>query len=552
MPKKLTKQQEAKLRSKGWRIQMLYYIVNRDTQSIKFKPNPAQKHYFLNRTKRNIILKSRRLGFTTFACMDMFDDAMFTPNFRSLMVAQDDATMHELFEKIKYAWLHFPYKPLYEIDTDRSNQLTVGFKDAPDGSSKSFSTVIVKQSGRGGGYNHVHISEFGKICAKYPEKVKEILSGTFKTVPIDGKLTIESTAEGENNKFHDMFWDAWNRPKDAPKRPTDFTPFFYNWQWDQEEISKVTQPDAQIPDEFKAYQAKHNEQIIKWQEKHKNQPLPYHLRPITDLELTYYFYKWLDSKDWNIHKQEYPTTPEEAFVFSGTKFFDQHVLEKYIPHIKEPHEILNNWHFYYPYQPGHTYAIGADPAGGVGKDSCAAVIMDFTPLKPRVVATFQDNQIEPDTFAYELKAGANHYGLPLLAVESNNHGHATITTLKGIYPNHQLYKQERQEYEETRETEKIGWNTNLATKPKMFFELKTAVNEQLIHIPSKPLLQEMKTYDKTDLNQTKAKEDQTRHWDLLTALAICFQMKTNLQHSHQRVITISPYKKTNNNIHASI
>lgn len=547
--KKLTEEQKANLLKKGWRIQSLYWIVNRDTESVKFKPNSAQKHYFLNRRKRNIILKSRRLGFTTFACMDMMDDAMFTPNYRALMVAQDEPTMHELFEKIKYAWLHFIYKPLYDIDTDRANQLTVGFKDGDKGESLSFSTVIVKQSGRGGGYNHVHISEFGKICAKYPEKVKEILSGTFKTVPIDGKLTIESTAEGENNKFYDMFWDAWDRPTTQIHRPTDFKAFFYNWQWDKEEIAKVTEVDAQIPQEFIIYQTKHNEKCEKYIQTHGQ--LPYYMKPITDLELTYYFYKWLDSKDWNIHMQEYPTTPEEAFVFSGTKFFDQTKLQLLENQVKEP-QVMNDWHYYYPYEPGHVYGMAADPSEGVGKDACAAVIMDFTPIKPRVVATFQNPNIGPDVFALELTTAARSYNFPLLAVERNNHGHATITKLKGIYPERALYKEEREEYEETKETDKIGWHTNLSTKPRMFYDLRTAVNEEQLHIPSKALQMEMRTYDSHNLNQTKAKEDQTRHWDLLTALAICFQMRTRLHQSTQTITVTNYNRKSTKNLHSSL
>jgi len=551
MAKQLTEEQKKNLLNKGWRIQKLYKITTKDAKTITFRPNKAQKHFFLNRTKRNIILKSRQLGFTTFACMDMFDDAMWNTNFNSLLIAQDQDTMHQIFDKVKFAWLHFPYKPLYDLDTDRSNQLTVGFKDGKNGESLSFSSLIVKQSGRAGTFNHVHVSEFGKICAKYPEKVKELLSGTFKAVPIDGKLTIESTAEGENNKFHDMFWDAWDRPEDQIARPTDFKAFFYNWQWDLAEIAKVTEVDAQIPPEFITYQEKHNTLCQKTKEQSPTNELPYYMKEITDLELTYYFYKWLDSKDWNIHMQEYPTTPEEAFVFSGTKFFDMTKLEGLQNQIKEP-QVVNNWHYFYPYEPGHAYAMAADPSEGVGKDSCAAVIMDFTPIRPRVVATFQNNLIGPDVFAHELTSAARQYNFPLLAVERNNHGHATITKLKGVYPEHALYKEEREEYEETKETEKIGWHTNLSTKPKMFYDLRTAVNEEQLSIPSKALQMEMRTYDSHNLNQTKAKEDQTRHWDLLTALAICFQMRSRLHQSTQRIIVTNSRSKTHNNLHTAI
>lgn len=539
------------MKNKNFRLLNYYYITTKESTIIKFFPNKAQKHYLLNRAKRNIILKSRQLGITTFACLDMLDDTLFTQNSNSLLIAQDEATMHHLFDKVFFAWNNSPFKPLFEINTERSNQLTVGFKDNPDGSSRSFSTIMVKQSGRSEMFNNVHISEYGKICAKYPDKVKEIKSGTFKSVPLMGKLTIESTAEGEDGDFATIFWDAWNRPLDQPLRPTDFKPFFYNWQWDTQEISKITQVDAQIPKEFYDYQMKHNEYVQSQLSKDPNNPRNVYLKLITDLELTYYFYKWLDSKDWNIHFQEYPTTPEEAFVSTGSKFFDQFIIRKLLENTKEPN-IINNWHFFKPYISGHTYAIGADPSEGIGKDSCAAVIMDFTPIKPEVVATFACATVPPDIFAYELEQGGKYYNHPLIAVERNNHGHATITRLKDIYPNREIYQEVKEGYEDDKETLRYGWSTNLSTKPKMMYELRTAIQEDLLIIQSKPLLTELRTYSDKQLNNIKSTEEQTSHWDLLIALAICFQMKTKLHLSNQQIRIISPSRQPASNPYSAI
>lgn len=56
--------------------------------------------------------------------------------------------------------------------------------------------MTVSNSGRSGTHNRVHVSEFAKLCAKYPAKADEIITGTIPSVPANGRMDIESTAEG--------------------------------------------------------------------------------------------------------------------------------------------------------------------------------------------------------------------------------------------------------------------------------------------------------------------------------------------------------------------
>jgi hypothetical protein len=58
-----------------------------------------------------------------------------------------------------------------------------------------------------------------------------------------------------------------------------------------------------------------------------------------------------------------------------------------------------------------------------------------------------------------------------VAPERNNQGHATLTKLKEIYPPHLIWKEIKTDKETNQQTEKLGWHTNLATKPKMLFDL---------------------------------------------------------------------------------
>lgn len=497
------------LGSKLWRLNHMYKIQDKRGQAIVFKLNRMQRDFFEKKASRNIILKSRQLGITTYEAVDMLDDVLFTKNFDALMLSYDQTSQLDIFDhKIGFAWENFPekLKPLYEVESDRANKLKFNFGDG------TFSSITVKTMGRSGTYQRLHISEFGKICRESMQKAQEIIRGTIPSVPFHGRVDIESTAEGEIGQFHDMFWEAWNRGE--PTALTEYKAHFYNWTWDDDEISRVD--ILEVSSEFKEIQKLHN---------------------LTDQEISYYYLKWLSlNKNWDDLHQEYPTTPEEAFISSGEKLFDREKLKEF--ETKEGIKI-GDWTYFEPYRSGHTYAIGADPSEGVGGDNAAAVIFDFTPLRPKVVATYKSKHCPPDMFAYELRNGGNQYGSALIAVERNNHGHATLLKLREVYNQSLIYREIREGRLKVRETDRFGWNTNASTKPKMIFDLVTAINEDMLDIPSKDLLFEMRTYDRIDLDQVDRKDEHLGHWDLLTAAAIGFQMKGHRVGRQIQVITSS-------------
>ena len=473
----------------------LYQIVNKEQQKIQFQLNRPQLDYYNRAGKRNVLLKSRQLGFTTLEAIDMLDDALFSKNYNGLLISYDRESSLDIFNnKIDFAWKNFKMAELYGVDTQRANQLTFDFGDG------TVSSMSVRSSGRSGTYNRLHISELGKISRKYPEKAREIITGTIPSVPLDGRVDIESTAEGEVGSFYEMFWEGWNRGDTIA--PTDYQAFFYNWTWDDAEIAKITEP-VTVPQEFMDYRAKHQ---------------------LSDIQTTYYYYKWLSlNKNWGRLRQEYPTTPEEAFVGSGNKLFDPDKVADQKVNIKTGAR-EGDWRIYEDFQPSHKYAMGVDVALGVGQDSSTAAILDFTPNEPVLVAEFWSNKIAPDMLAHELKNLGNRYGSCLIAVERNNHGYTTLNTLKDMYFN--IYTEMKHDEASDKMTKKLGWYTSASTKPKMLYELNDAINEGIIRITSKYMLEELRTYDKEDLGQISFDDEQTQHWDRLIALAICWQMKT--------------------------
>lgn len=291
---------DQRLLNKNWRVNNLYKIRNKAGQLIKFVRNRAQEHYHSNLHTRNLILKSRQLGFTTDEAIDSLDDVLFTPNQDVLLIAHNLEAGESIFgKKISFAWEKLPQeiKSLYRVDNSTSKTFKFDF------GVKGFSSIAVDTSGRSGTYQRVHITEFAELCKKYPKKVADIIEGTIPAVPITGRIDIESTSQGASGEFYDMFMKAWERG--TPQSPYEWKAHFYNWTWDDAEMDKV------VPLTFD--QMDESDKFRKYAEIHK----------LSQVQITYYYQKWLSlNRRWNSLKREYPTTPEEAFeaISEGTYY----------------------------------------------------------------------------------------------------------------------------------------------------------------------------------------------------------------------------------------
>ena len=291
---------DKRLLDKNWRIDNLYKIRNKEGQLVKFRRNRAQLHYSLNKWFRNLILKSRQLGFTTYEAIDSLDDALFTPNKDTLLVAHNLEAGESIFtKKIVFAWEKLPaeIRELYTVDNKTSKTLRFDF-----GKGKGFSSVAVDTSGRSGTYQRLHVTELAEISKKYPKKVPDIIEGTIPAIPSTGRVDIESTSQGASGEFYEMFMEAYERGE--PTIAQEYKAHFYNWTWDDEEMGKIERPlefsEMAQGDKFSEYARRHN---------------------LSQLQITYYYHKWLSlNKKWNALKREYPTTPHEAFeaVSEGT------------------------------------------------------------------------------------------------------------------------------------------------------------------------------------------------------------------------------------------
>ncbi len=207
---------------------------------------------------------------------------------------------------------------------------------------------------------------------------------------------------------------------------------------------------------------------------------------------------------------------------SENKFFDLERIKNDLKLCRSPKRTSAGVKYWLDYLPHHRYGLGSDHADGIGEDSNAMVLFDFT--SGETAATYANNLIAPDLSAHEFARVGSEYGNCILAPETNAKcGGAVITTLKSIpYPNLYRYIQPGKVGE--KQTEKLGWETNSKTKYNAFSEFRKDFNDGLIKIHDENILKEMMAYGNNDLNETSAGLI-TRHFDLLTACVIAWQMR---------------------------
>lgn len=196
---------------------------------------------------------------------------------------------------------------------------------------------------------------------------------------------------------------------------------------------------------------------------------------------------------------------------------------------RSPIREIGEFKIFKNYNPSHRYAAGADIAGGVGLDSSTSVFIDFDTIPAQVVATYHSNTIKPDIFGDELARQGDRFGQCLLAPE-NNKFDMCIGRLKQIYPLDKIFIQPRDsskvQERQGQSSMTYGWNTNSATKPKMIFALAKAIEDGLLELNDPDLKEEIRSYTRNDLmDRDEDPRLVTRHFDLLVAAAIAWQMK---------------------------
>lgn len=274
-----------------WRMNNLYYITDKTGHKVKFNLNWAQEELYKDMHYCNIILKARQLGISTFVCILFLDRALFNDNTAAAIISHTRIDAEHMFKRIKYAYDNLP-QLIKDLVTSEVNS-------AQDLIFNNYSSIRVGTSLRGNTFQYLHISEFGKICAKYPDKALEIVNGTLNTIAPGQYIFIESTAEGRSGKFYELCREA-EESKIANKRLSvmDYKFFFFPW-WRAPEYS-IDPTDVIISPDMEEY--------------------------FEGLRNDYKINLLRDQKAWYAAKsriqgdsmmQEYPSTPQESFFTSN-------------------------------------------------------------------------------------------------------------------------------------------------------------------------------------------------------------------------------------------
>jgi hypothetical protein len=263
-----------------------YDIKDKTGACVPFRMNADQEDFILTRHGLDVILKARQRGFTTVIQLDMLDDCLFTPNLSAGVIAHNLRDAKAFFsDKIKFAYDHLPepFRKLVAAEQDSADSLKFN-----NGSS-----IRVGTSLRSGTLQRLHVSEYGKLCAKAPERAEEVKTGAFNTVHVGQRITVESTAEGRSGGFFDIV-QAARKLAQAHRALTalDFKFHFYAWFSDE---GYVLDADVPEPAEMVEYFAKLEQQGIR----------------LTREQRAWYVKKAEQQGDKM--RQEYPSTPDEDF-----------------------------------------------------------------------------------------------------------------------------------------------------------------------------------------------------------------------------------------------
>ena len=243
---------------------------------------------------RIIVLKARQMGFSTETEGIIFKSTATKKNITAGIVAHELSATNNLFEMFKRFYHNLPDALKPETLKSNAKELVFNNKEGTglDSKIQLFTAESGDRLGRSGTFNILHISEYA-----FWRDQKATLTALLQTVPDEpGTIVIiESTANG-----YDEFKERWDK---AVAGESEYIPIFCAWH----ELPEYTK---EPPEDFK--------------------PTPEELSLKTLYNLTDGQLYWRRTKiattfngDVDQFKQEYPASPEEAFISTGNCVFNK-------------------------------------------------------------------------------------------------------------------------------------------------------------------------------------------------------------------------------------
>jgi hypothetical protein len=465
----------------------------------------VNRQYNERKPVRLIVLKARQLGISTISEALMFWWSFVHEQSHGLVIAHENDASEHLLGMTKLYWERWPYRPLFTPQYVSRKEMAW----LETGSSLRIATAGGKGAGRSRTLSHLHASEVG-----FWEKPDEIMLGLRQTVPQQpGTLIIlESTANGVGNWFHTTWEEAFSGGASS-----EYTPLFFPWWRHPGYCASATNLRVErltnLTDEERA------------------------LRKLGVDDDHLIWRRWaitnLAGSNEERFMQEYPATPEEAFIASGTNVFPIDRLKRvfepergvrgYLRRVGETVEFVPDssgsvtiFRGPSPDPAWGNYFIGGDPTRTTrGDNACAQVINSVTYEQ---VAVFH-GKVDPMTFAEELAKLGAYYNYATVATEIEGPGYATVGRLVELdYPN--LWRTRWADRAPGKIGETIGWSTTHKRKEwAVGWLIKLIVDEDLT-LHHSLTFEEMMSFTTLDNGGYGPADEQNGHDDTVMALAI--------------------------------
>lgn len=493
---------------------------------VPFRLNDAQRKLYAvakrqqdaGKPVRLIILKARQLGFSTLTEGLIFHACATRKNVNALIVAHREDATANLFRmsKLFYDELPAPVKPMLrasnaqELVFENPSKLRSEREARPGLRSRiRCATAGGRGIGRSDTLQCVHLSEY----AFWPDGADgkaSTLAGILQAVPsLPGTMVvIESTANG----FED-FKERWDA---AVAGENDFEPVFFAW---------FENPDYSMP-------------VVpgtEWTPEERELRDAYRL---TDEQLQWR--RWCIANNCggslDMFRQEYPASPGEAFLHSGTGVFDNEQIVLRLERIPSPvgrGEFTDGeWTesetgaitLYELPEEGVPYALGGDTAGE-GSDYFTAIVINN--VSGRIAAKLRQKYSEPE-YVRQICALGRFYNDALVAIETNFSTYPVMKLQEMEYPNQ--YSREREDTYTRQMRKSYGFRTDRQSRPRAIANLVEVFSSHPEWFTDRELLEEMLTFCYNEDHRPEALAG--KHDDLVMGAAITYAVR------HQQRMTV--------------
>jgi hypothetical protein len=464
-------------------IEKYLMVRSRDGALVPLVANAAQRSFEERRGDRNIVLKARQMGLTTWIAARFFMNTITAPGVLTVQVAHTREAAESIFRIVQRFWENLPKEwregqgaPL------RRSRANVGQMCFPELDSE-FRIVSAGDPGAGRGLSiqNLHLSE----VSRWPGNAAETLAGLRAALAPRGELVIESTPNGAGG----CFYDEWIRAELAGEH--HMVRHFFPWWLEPAYISAPVAKESYTEEEHALASAKN----------------------LSPAQIG--FRRSLEQGFHGLRAQEFAEDAMSCFFASGECCFDVEAIMKRLKEVPEPIDQKDATLTWFPPMPDKKYVVAADTAGGGANGDYAAV--QVIEKDGGVQCAELKKKLSPRDLAAAAAKLAREYNNALIAVERNNHGGAVLAYLIESEHYKNLYAQNGQH----------GWLTDLASKPVMIARLRVLLDREPDLFRSGRLLNECRTFV-TQPNGGAGALPGT-HDDLVMAMAIAQSVRAEMQ-----------------------